>query len=144
MISHKYLNEIIEPEYHNNLWPFNQEGYPDCEEFGFDTRETFEFDTFMIMWLYERLRYFQEEASKVVDFNYHKFIIHGEELTQSECIERMCKLCAKYVYEVPIDFNENTGEIYNMDEINACSSKKPNIARELFYILGEVFPEMWW
>ena len=148
MIKHPYINELVTEVYKDDIWPFNQEDYPDCEKYGFNERETYELDSVLVMWLYERLRYFQDVASQTVDFTYHKFDIHGEELTELECIDRMCRLCKEYMYEPETKFDyDETGEglyITNMDELNEAEARKPEIARELCYILGEVFAALWW
>lgn len=147
MEKHPYINELVPEMYKDDIWPYNQEGYPDCEKYGFDDRETFSFDTFMIGWLYERLRYFQDIAAQYVNFDFHTFDIHDEVLTQAECIDRMCMLCKEYMYEpeTKFDYDENGGvNVINQDELIASDLRKPEVARELFYILGEVFPAMWW
>lgn len=138
-MEHKYLKELQGDG--NTYFPYKEADYPiKDEEFGFDVRETFGFDVFMITWLYERLRFFQDEVSQRISLDFHKFKIHEEELTQSECIERMVRYCKIYLnelYESEDEFPD--GEALAEEEI-----MKQQTAKELFYILGEVFPAMWW
>lgn len=57
------------------------------EEFGFDDRETWSLDYSFHLWLYERLRRYDE--INIVDTSFHKFEYNGETLTFQDCIDRM-------------------------------------------------------
>ena len=136
-MKHKYLSELQGDG--NSYYPYKEPDYPiEDEEFGFDVRETFSLDGFMITWLYERLRFFQDEASKRIDLGFHKFKIHDEELTQAECIERMVNYCKIYLEEFEPEDYPDGETLIEMEEMQHTAVK------ELFYILGEVFPAMWW
>ena len=74
-MKHKYLHELFPDD--KLPFPYSEEDYPD-----FDERDTFSMDHTLIAWLYERLRYFQNEASNIINFEFHKFEIDNEELTQ--------------------------------------------------------------
>ena len=129
-MKHKYLRELF-PD--GDLpFPYNEEDYPD-----FDDRDTFSMDQTLIMWLYERLRFFQEEASKIIvmtDKLYmfgKEVLIDGQEVTMKECVDRMvedCKLIVDSLYE---DVEENW--------VIAETAKN-----DLFRVLSKVFWAMWW
>ena len=115
-------------------FPYGEEDYHD-----FDARDTFNMSYTLVAWLYECLRYFQDEASKIVDFTFHKFIINGDELTQKQCIDRMvedCKIILLYNGGANFDdFKEE--EKYFKDVI--CPAKD-----DLFMVLSKVYWSMWW
>lgn len=128
---HKYLKEIFEYD-EDFSYPFNELDYPaKNDEYGFDTRETYEFYFFMITWLYERLRYFQDVTSKTIDITFHKFDVNGEEFTQKQCIDKMVEDCKIILLE-----DESWDRQYY---------KKIDAAKDdLFMILSKVFWTMWW
>lgn len=120
-MKHKYLSE-----FEDGVYPFNEEDYPD-----FDPRDTYSLKTTLVAWLYERLRYFQDEASKVVNLNYHIFNVGGEALTQLQCIDRMVEDC-KIILDADIVLNDD-----EFDKIN-------KVKDDLFDIFKKVFWAMWW
>ena len=61
-MKHKYIRELFPDQL---PFPYDEKDYH-----GFDERDTFSMDHILIMWLYERLRFFQDEASKVVNFDF--------------------------------------------------------------------------
>jgi hypothetical protein len=119
-LNHKYLYELF-PDVERVPFPFGEEDYAP-----FDERDTFSMDMTLIAWLYERLRYFQDEVSQRIDLTYHKFAIDGEEFTQRECIDRMVKYCKTILLED--DVTEKT----------LCATE------DLFKILSKVYWAMWW
>ena len=131
-MKHKYLCEFF-PEA-QLPFPYSEEDYHD-----FDARDTFSMSDTLVAWLYECLRYFQDEASKIVDFTFHKFIINGDELTHKQCIDRMvedCKIILLYNGGANFDdFKEE--EKYFKDVI--CPAKD-----DLFMVLSKVYWSMWW
>ena len=120
-MKHEYLSE-----FEDGVYPFNEKDCPD-----FDPRDTYSLKTTFVAWLYERLRYFQDEASKVVDFSYYTFDIGGETLTQRQCIDRMVEDC-KIILE--------TDTILMDDEFDRIDAIKD----DLFDIFKKVFWAMWW
>ena len=126
-MKHKYLHELFSNE--DMMFPYNEEDYPD-----FDERRTFNMDGSLIAYLYENLRFFQDEASKIVNFDFHKFEIDGEELTQRQCIDRMvedCKIILLY---------DEVG-----DDMEFTGWKKTDAAKDdLFKVLSKVYWSMWW
>ena len=88
----------------------------------------------MIAWLYEHLKYFQEEASKVINFDFHTFTIDEETLTQMECIDRMVKDC-----EIYLKFGDKIFGLSKNEE-----EEIENAINDLFKVLSIVFWSMWW
>ena len=116
---HQYLKEIFPDEL---PFPFNEKGYPD-----FDVRDTYNLDTTLIVWLYERLRYFQEHTIVDLDYKYRLWEIGNEKLTLQECINRIIDNCR-------IILKAN------------CYSSQPIIKAkdDLFDVLSKVFFALWW
>lgn len=135
-MKHKYLHELF-PD--GDLpFPYGEE---DCADF--DERDTFSMDSTLIAWLYERLRYFQDEASKIVDFNQplymhmEKVLIDGKEVTQRQCIDRMVEDCKTILlYDEPCDTWEEEQK-YFMSVIEPTKN-------DLFMVLSKVYWAMWW
>ena len=69
----------------------------DREEFGFDERETWSLDFMFYMWLYERLKMFDEV--NCFDTKAHTFEYKGEKLTLQDCIDRMIEGCKLAITE---------------------------------------------
>ncbi|KAA9007285.1 hypothetical protein F4V43_02015 [Paenibacillus spiritus] len=65
-----------------------EEGWSKQREiYGFDSRETWSLDYTFKLWLYERLRMYDEV--NVIDTGFHKFDYKGKLITFQECIDRM-------------------------------------------------------
>ena len=119
----KYLRELFPDKL---PFPYDEEDYH-----GFDDRDTFNMDVSLLMWLYERLRFFQDEASKIIvmdDPEWQTFEINGERLTQLQCIDRMIEDCKVSLLSDDID---------ERDKMDAAM-------RDLFKVLSEVYWCMWW
>ena len=131
-MKHEYLRELFSEE--QRPFPYSEEDYHD-----FDARDTFSMNDTLVAWLYECLRYFQDEASKIVDFTFHKFIINDDELTQEQCIDRMVKDCKiVLLYNGGANFDDfKEEEKYFKDVI--CPAKD-----DLFMVLSKVYWSMWW
>lgn len=119
-MKHEYLHELLDGKL---FFPYNEDDYHD-----FDKRDTYNMMFTLAAWIYECLRYFEEEASKKIDFNFHKFDIDGEELTQMQCINRMADDCAV---------------ILKSDEYEEFE-KMDTAKNDLFKVLSKVFWAMWW
>lgn len=122
-MKHKYLCELF-PE--DELpFPYCEPDYPD-----FDERSTFNMDYTLIAWLYECLRYFQDEASKVVDLDWQGqlFEIDDEYLTQRQCIDRMVDDCKVILLEDEFEDRE----------------KRDAAKDDIFKVLSKVYWMMWW
>lgn len=122
-MKHKYIRELF-PD--NLPFPYGEKGYPK-----FDERDTFNLDQVIILWLYERLRYFQEHVVNIVvmdDPEWRTYEIDGEQLTQLQCINRMVEDCK--IILLGDDFKEH-------EKLDAAM-------RDLFKVLPEVYWAMWW
>lgn len=129
---HKYLRELFADD--NIPFPYGERDYH-----GFDARDTFNMDNTLVMWLYENLRYFQDEASKIIDFDNHEQVydIDGKELTQRQCIDRMVLDCA-IILDNSNDITESIEE--EMHYFNEKDAAKD----DLFKVLSKVYWAMWW
>lgn len=88
----------------------------------------------MIAWLYEHLKYFQEETSKVFNFDFHTFTIDEETLTEMECIDRMVEDC-----EIYLKFGD---KIYSLSK--GEEEEIENAINDLFKVLSISFWCLWW
>ena len=137
-MKHKYLRELF-PD--GNL-PFPY-GEDDCADF--DERDTFNLDGTLIAWLYERLRYFQDEASQIIDFEQplamwgEKVLIDGEETTQLKCIDRMVEDCKTILL-----YGEGIGFDNYKEEEEYFKSVVEPAKNDLFMVLSKVYWAMWW
>ena len=118
---HEYLLEVFDEK--DIPFPFNEKDYPK-----FDKRDTYNLNDTIACWLYERLRFFQEHT--IINLDYHKFNIDGEELTQRQCIQKMVDDCKVIML----------GDIWDDESFNQMEVAK----YDLFKILGEVYWAMWW
>jgi len=137
MMKHKYLHELF-PD--GNLpFPYGEE---DCADF--DARDTFNLDGTLIAWLYERLRYFQDEASKMIDFEQplymwgDKVLLDGRETTQLECINRMVEDC-----KIILLHNDDMFHTFEETKKHFMSVVEP-AKNDLFMVLSKVYWAMWW
>ncbi len=136
-MKHKYLHELF-PD--GDLpFPYGEE---DCADF--DARDTFNLDGTLIAWLYERLRYFQDEASKMIDFAQplymwgEKVLLDGHETTQLECINRMVEDCKTILLYDECEFDD-----YKENQKYVQSVVDP-AKNDLFMVLSKVYWAMWW
>ena len=130
-MKHKYLHELFPDG--GIPFPYGEEDYPD-----FDERDTFCMDNTLIAWLYERLRYFQDDKT-CVDLNFHKFEIDGETLTQIQCIDRMIEDC-----KVILLFNGGS-DFDDWKEENKYFEDVVDPAKDdLLKVLSKVYWAMWW
>lgn len=96
---------------------------------GWDERVTWNLNTFMTEQIYTWLKMYYEKAA--VDLSFHKFQINGIEMTQENAI-----LLAIKDMEFYLQHSEDWGE-------DICQECKNKIA-ETYYILGVIFPALWW
>ena len=130
-MKHEYLRELFPEE--QRPFPYSEEDYHD-----FDARDTFSMNDTLVAWLYECLRYFQDEASKIVDFTFHKFIIDDDELTHEQCIDRMVEDC-----KIILLYNDNMFDDFKKDDEYIKNVVEP-AKNDLFKILSKVYWAMWW
>ena len=122
-MKHKYLRELFQGTL---PFPYGEEDYPD-----FDTRETYDMDGYLIMWLYEHLRYFQDVVSDEIvmdDPTWRTYEIDGEKLTQIQCVDRMIEDCQVILLSDDVD---------EYDQMDAAKD-------DLFKVLSKVYWTMWW
>lgn len=81
------------------------------EELGFDERETWDLAYSFCLWLYERLRLFNE--INIIDTTFHEFEYKGETLTLQDCIDRMLE---GLKIELTTDYHERTKEEWEKAE----------------------------
>lgn len=84
--------------------PRNEKWAKEREEYGFDSRETWNLDRTFIEWIYTRVSMYKEHASKIVDLNFHKILYGDSEITQMEAIDKILELAAQALTE---NSNEN-------------------------------------
>ena len=84
-----------------------------------------------LLWLNHWFKEYKENAGKIVDLEFHKHNIDGEEKTQLDIINRIIELTD----DVNKDIFEIDKEIYEKNEKEVD---------EIFKLFHEVFWEMWW
>ena len=121
------------------------------EEYGFDTRETWNLDHLLIEWLYSHLMMYKEKASKTINFTCHKFSIpvlysvvklygtgHNEvtqkieERTEIECIN-LCLIYFGYYLQK-----------YEQTPDPEIDEKALQYAQTALKIVAEILPTLWW
>ena len=100
------------------------------KKYGFDSRETWNLDGLFLQWLYEHLKMYKKEASKIVDLSFHKFDVNGKEYTQKECIDKMIKDLKYILTHDDLD-----------EDVAKKMQKKINRVLDFWKI---VFYAMWW
>ena|SRR5699024_231992 len=95
------------------------------EKWGFDERETWDLSYSFILWLYERLKVYNE--INIVDTEAVSYVFKGKIITFQECIERMLKGCEIYL----------TKDTYRTEE----DIKKIDETLKLFTLC---FYDLWW
>ena len=128
-MKHEYIRELFQDKL---PFPYSEEDYPD-----FDNRDTYNMDEAIIVWMYQCLRFFQDHVSQIVNLDFRKFEIDGEELTQRQCIDRMVEDCKIILYDSGAfdDYREENEYVKNTVE--------PAIS-DLFKVFSEVYFAMWW
>lgn len=102
------------------------------EDYGFDSRETWDLTYYFAEWLYSRLMMYKELANEIVNLEFYKFDWKGKEITQIEAIDILIETSKGYLL---------------MDELK-MSDKEIVKTREDFYksmeLWGEILHYMWW
>lgn len=96
MVYRKYLEDIncqyIKEDTYGEDDPQHVEKWKtEREEYGFDSRDTWNMDTIMLELLYERLKMYMEV--NIVDLEYHTITIGEEEKNLQEWVELILQLC---------------------------------------------------
>lgn len=143
----KGFGTVVKNKYLYELFPDGDLPFPygekDCADF--DVRDTFSLNSTLIAWLYERLRYFQDEASQIIDFDQplylygEKALIDGHEVTQRECIDRMVEDCKTILlFDSGVNFDDwKEEEKYVNDVVDPAKN-------DLFMVLSKVYWALWW
>lgn len=84
------------------------------------SKECWNLDYELIKWLNEHLKVYKEEASKIVDLEFHKFTYKKKEYTQLEILNRLIEI-TDYLLDidyfqigVPELVNKNKNEMYDL------------------------------
>ena len=128
-MGHKYLEEL--ENYDGEFWGLSPDSREpqwrqEQKEYGFDSTETWNLDSTFYLWLYERLRMYQDVT--IVNLHYHTFDYKGCLYYQDELIEMMLerlRFCFSDVYD---DFDESQYEYVH----------------EIEHIWAIILPAMWW
>lgn len=83
------------------------------KEYGFDSRECWNLDQTFIEWLYSHLMMYLEDATGVIDLNYHKFEFDGKTYTQKEAIEFILERLRNSLIDIYDDKNEAYLGVYD-------------------------------
>lgn len=65
------------------------------QEYGFDQRETWALDYTFYLWLYQRLKMYNEV--NIIDTSFYTFEYNGQKFTQQECIDKMIEGCKIFI-----------------------------------------------
>ena len=152
--NHEYLKEL-----HGKIpYPFSKKGYPVFRE-----EDTYSLSDTMLDYLYERLRYFQDEVSQHVDLDcdLNEIKINEQTFTLSQCIDRMVGDIGEIVSSISDSNAAYQGlrdswdrhEISDYefmkkvsDSMKESPEEKRKIAatKDLFLILSECIWHLWW
>lgn len=96
------------------------------KQYGFDERETWSLDWALTEWIYTRFKMYKEFAGDIVDLNWHKFDYEGKQITQGEAINTIIKACEKVLKSDGVWDDDGT------------------LPKNIYVLLGEIMPAMWW
>lgn len=119
MQRNKYLDDLNIPinKYGTNFMPDTDERNEiwnkQKEEYGFDSRECWNLDQTFIEWLYSHLMMYLEDATGIIDLNYHKFEFDGKIYTQKEAIEFILEKLRNSLIDIYDDNNEAYLGVYD-------------------------------
>lgn len=93
-------------------------------------KECWNLDFEFVKWLNEHLKVYNEEASKIVDLGFHKFIYKKKTYTQKMIIDRLIEITNQYVkYE---------------KDFWALTPESNETIREMLDLFELVYPTLWW
>lgn len=129
---YKYL-EDIEVNIHNTPYGWlennNDNRIPkwkkDYKKYGFDSRETWSLDYTFVLWLYQRVKMYNDITNNIIDKNHHKFNYREKEYSQQEMINILLNKCEKYIKDDKEDL-------------------KNELVKEITDIWGIIILSMWW
>lgn len=127
----KYLEELgLTPrEYGVNFLDNKDSRFKDWKiqqaKYGFDERETWNYDTIFVEQLYSHFKMYLDVAS--VNLSYHTFSYGKKTLTQKQAMELICKQCEDYLL----------AENETKRDLTIFSAKTMTL-------LGKLMPTIWW
>ena len=95
------------------------------QKYGFDSRETWNLDSFMAEWVYSHLKHYKKCAC--VDLTHHKFDFDGTTYTEAEAIDYITERLGKYI--------QADGWVDGVTQQEASKA---------FALLGEILPTLGW
>lgn len=98
---------------------------------GFDERVTWNLNKFIVEQLFTWLEMYLDNADGFVDLTFYKFDINGKEMTERQAILTVID---------DLGFWLNWNDYGLGDAPEDCQAK----LEEAFYILGKIFPVLWW
>lgn len=123
----------MEADERNNKWKEERHKYG-----GYDERVTWNLNTFMTEQIYTWLKLYFDNADGFIDLNFYKFQINNIEMSERDAILLVLEDIEFYLQHFD-DWIE--ADISHTKEVNQeCDSK----IAEAYYILGVIFPTLWW
>ena len=95
---------------------------------GWDDSDCWNLNYQFVKWFHQHLLVYKEQASKMVDLEYHKFNYNGYEYTQLQLINKLIVLTAEYMEDEAED---------NWNDLNS-------IKNEILDIFKLIFWTLWW
>ena len=99
---------------------------------GWSDDECWNLDCEFIKWLNSRLIVYKNEASKIVDLEYHKFIYKDEEYTQSQLVDKLIDITNWFI-------NNDVFEL-TWSQPEKCEYMK----NEMLDIFKLIYWSLWW
>lgn len=139
---HKYLKEIGVTPIEENfiLHKFSIKDnlrylkyFKKYKKTGVFPQQTWDMPIALLQWFYEVTSEYVEEASKIVNLNFHKLEYNGKEYTQLELIHLFLNK-VKYILV-------NGDELFLTQE---ASNNEDTLIQEVYDIWSVLSPHMWW
>lgn len=130
-MKHEYLERIgligkNNPYYlKNNKDSRKSKWKEEFKRYGFDSRETWNLNYVFICIIYERLKMYNEYTDNKIDKTFHHYEWKNKDYTFQQLINIVLDKCIFY--------------LKNSDSDNAYE-----LAKDIFEILGIIFPSLWW
>lgn len=127
-----YENSCIEQLFYRILPDKREEKWSEqrSKYGGFDERSTWSLNWFMTEHIYIWLKLYLKFADQVVDLEFNKFTINGEEKTQRDWI-------IQAINDIEYYFKFN-------DSVDDKDIESENKAKNAYIIIGNILPALWW
>lgn len=143
---HKYLEEQGFTSYADNDWgndrkrPIKNLGrrikyYFKKRKTGVDPRSCYDLDTELMLWIYEHICQFLDDADNTVDLGYHKFEFEGKTYTEKEILTLLKNEIIAYM---------RVRENYDLASALVEAEREKEHSDRVFDILKIVLPFLWW